>query len=588
MATISPQPRLLSLDGGPTDLRGRLRVEDSTSGVCWQLRGEMLLQAITGDGDGATLVLRYDHALASEEYRIDVSDLTIRLSGGSDAGVLYGLQTLVKLVRTHDVAAFPCGRVADAPAQEVRGVSLDIGRRRWAMQTLFEVIDEAAWRGLNRLHLHLTEWNRFNVRLVDPRFHSLAPADAFTSAEVVALVEFARARCMHVAVELNVPAHATAIISAHPALRFGGADAFLNNGENWVGWQTDSWMIDITRPGNRAFIHELFAVWRSEIPADSYHLGGDEWFDPEELDRSPALTAAAALLAPDATAVDVVIDFMNSVARPFIDEGLAVEIWSWPGFFSGADRVVRLDPSFTVLAWDENSTDLAVMADGGHRVILANEKTHYVTPRTPPGNLSGVNYVAFDPHVAALTSAAADHTAGSQLCVWADWAETASDDYFLAYLSRPLGLFAAAVWSPRTENVDDVASAIDQSRRDDAWSSTQRRRGVDVSLEAGSDVRAVRIRPRLPDGVAHADGQFAPLTEQALDNWRGARVQARSRTTDWETLLELDTQLSPTWNWFDLPPRTGAQLRLASRSDSLPDGHVEWLVTTDKDTTDDL
>ena len=76
---------------------------------------------------GKGIKLREDPCIAAEGYEMTVTPREITITGGSEAGVYYGLQTLRQMIVTGN-GRVPCGFIADEPAFAYRGAMLDVCR----------------------------------------------------------------------------------------------------------------------------------------------------------------------------------------------------------------------------------------------------------------------------------------------------------------------------------------------------------------------------------------------------------------------------------------------------------------------------
>ncbi|WP_265443287.1 family 20 glycosylhydrolase [Flexivirga meconopsidis] len=564
MTDALTRPRLLEPDDARLDrARERLRTAFET---------------YDGSHDhAAPPALVHDPTLSAAAYRLTVRDGVAVVAGSDTDGLRHGIHALAKLVvRQH-------GRLTDvvveqSPALTVRGVCLDVGRRRWRTETLRAFIDEMAWLGLNRLQLHLTEWNAFRIGLSDIRFRGLADPDHYSSDELNELIELAHADGIAVSVELNLPAHCTALIEAFPDLGVRGSDVVLADGSTWTGFPTTGWMLDIARPQVVDFCTDLVRAVVSEVHADAYHLGGDEWFGSEELARSPGLQAAASDLAARAgapgaasyTPADVVVDFLNRMCAVVREAGGRAEIWSW--WDQAGAVAVQPDSTTTITAWGAGDEASRLVAQG-YSVVASPEDTHYVTPRTAPGNLPGVNYVAVD--CQRLSSGPLQTGGGEQLAIWCDWAEEQPDEYFLWYAAAALRVFATRAWDGPSPEADNAAAQHDLIRRPGT-------RGVGgPRVVVGGDERLVGVRINAVSGahVTSIGGKWTHETARLLDRWRGAVIEIAAPSGPWHELMRLDKQLPPTW--MSLPLNEvgplDCRLRLAGPGEPTID-QVEWLV----------
>ena len=105
------------------------------------------------DGD---VVLARDDRPGREGYRLVIGDrVTI---AGDDAGVFYGTQTVLQILRAR--GTLPRGEARDWPRFRERGYMLDAGRKYWSPDYVVQTIREMAYLKLNTLQLHLVRQQR--------------------------------------------------------------------------------------------------------------------------------------------------------------------------------------------------------------------------------------------------------------------------------------------------------------------------------------------------------------------------------------------------------------------------------------------
>lgn len=443
--------------------------------------------------------------LPPQSYVLSIDD-HVTVTGGDEAGLFYGLQTLAKLADGPDL---PRLTIEDGPRVATRGVMLDMGRRHWGLPYLRKLVRRLAWLGYNRLQLHLTEWNGFRVRL--PGYEDLATEPAYSVEELGELIAFARSLHIDVVPEIDLPAHTTTLIEKRPFLR--PDDEVLNDGSNWTGFPTPSWTMDIASPSNREWIKDLLGAFCDAFETDSVHIGGDEW---------PSIPGYA----------DMMIDFLDELAEVVRKHGKRPELWNWWEQFP--DRTKNPDKRSRVTVWYATEEDF-----DGYDVIHCPGDTHYVTPRTAPGNRQGVNYVTADPRwLYQEWNPTAD---AYQLCVWADWAEDQDDAYFDWYASRALEVAADRMWGgPRLDDVDAYLDVLDRT----PYLGVPGRPHV-----PGEAARVLAVRFRVPaDGYA-VDGKWPDSTWQRLESVRTTAFQgAPSPDGPWTDLAVVDWLPVPTWN----------------------------------------
>ena len=94
---------------------------------------------------------------SSESYLIQVNttDLSIVITGTGNAGVFYGVQTLLALVTKE--GQVPEVQIRDSPRFSYRGLMVDIARNFQPKNEILKLLDVMAMYKMNKLHFHLTD-----------------------------------------------------------------------------------------------------------------------------------------------------------------------------------------------------------------------------------------------------------------------------------------------------------------------------------------------------------------------------------------------------------------------------------------------
>ena len=125
-----------------------------------QLGSNFGLKPQTGGSGQAAVSLATSRGIANPEgYTLTVNaEKGILIEGGSPAGVFYGIQSLLSLLRTEAGSAVaPVCQVNDQPAFGYRGLHIDVGRNFQSKETILRLLDVMARYKLNKLHFNLTE-----------------------------------------------------------------------------------------------------------------------------------------------------------------------------------------------------------------------------------------------------------------------------------------------------------------------------------------------------------------------------------------------------------------------------------------------
>ena len=443
-----PQPSSVAFSPGafPVGRSTVLSAEPGLEGVAAVLRDAINCPLPPGDG-GLRLVTA--SGLNPSEYVVSSAPDGITITGGSAAGVFYGVQTLRQLM-----PAVPYGRIADQPRFGWRGVLLDVARHFMPVEDVLRFIDLAAVHKLNVLHLHLTDDQGWRVEVPGwPRLTSVGarrsstmlgsrvhgrfdgrPHDGFyTAADLRRIVAHAADRHMTVVPEVDMPGHMQAAIAAYPELGNGFA------GEVRTSWGISPHVLNVS---DRAldFCRDVLTHLCEVFPSPLIGIGGDECPDGEWVDNP--VIAREGLPGPGS----IQGWFTTRIASHLAS--LDRRVFGWDELLgAGAPKAA------VIAAW-RGLFPVAAAARAGHEVVACPDVFCYLDYRqsddpgepTPVGPLlSLADVYAFEPVPPGLTAAEAKRVLGGQANIWTEHMESARRVDYMAY--PRLCAFAETVWS---------------------------------------------------------------------------------------------------------------------------------------------
>ena len=302
-----------------------------------------------------------------ESYALSVpadAAAPITLTAATQFGALAGLETLSQLLafdagnRTYAVAGAPLS-VADAPAFSWRGLLVDTARHFQPLASLRAIVDSMAMAKLNVLHWHIVDAQSWPLE--SPAWPGLwvgafSPRERYTTDDVAAVVDFARARGVRVVFEVDHPGHLSSACKGYPALC--PADCAWDAGANAVPLapaNNDTWRM----------LADTLAELAALSPGESFlHLGGDEvdtscW----TLDAATRAWVTANGL-PDVGAIyGVFVQRMNAAALALGRSPIRWEdAWTALG--------TALDPATVIHVWLSPDT-LGNVTSAGYRAVYS-------------------------------------------------------------------------------------------------------------------------------------------------------------------------------------------------------------------------
>lgn len=112
--------------------------------------------AITkGEFEDGCIYLKCAETMKKEEYTVSIQQDGIRICGGSNAGILYGIQTLRQIISVEG-AILPCLTINDYPDMPNRGYYLDATRGRIpTLAYLKSFVEKLSYYKINQLQLYV-------------------------------------------------------------------------------------------------------------------------------------------------------------------------------------------------------------------------------------------------------------------------------------------------------------------------------------------------------------------------------------------------------------------------------------------------
>lgn len=391
-----------------------------------------------------------DPAIGEEGYVMRIGDGVI-IQAATDNGVFYGTQTLLQMAKQSLSRGLPRGMARDYPLCHDRDEMIDVGRRYYQVSYLEEQIRDLAWKKMNTLHLHFSDWNGF--RLMSDTYPGLATPPAYSKADIRHLQDVAKRYHVIIVPEIDMPAHAKAMTDYDPKLRFECSS--MDSG-HWPGAKEGGWMLDITRPEVRAWIKALLDEFIPLFDGPYFHIGCDEWeYEPGQM-ACPELMAymkAKGYKYP----TDVFVEWINEVDSQVKAHGKTMQIWNWWDFRQHSS--IQPNKDIVINSWTASPN---WFLKNGWKTICTPEEELYVAPGVG-GTMPG-QYGYFDSKkiYEDWVMPSDPNLIGFKVCRWSDNDEWRSDAWFDHWAQRPLQVLAERVWGgPRSATVDEFFQRAD-------------------------------------------------------------------------------------------------------------------------------
>jgi hypothetical protein len=300
-------------------------------------------------------------------YSLDIGD-TVVITGHDATGVFYGEQSVEQILQADPSrVSVPRGHATDWPTIRDRGSMIDLPGHFEPLGTLEQQVRQAAWIKLSEVHLHFTD--NAGYLLPSPSHPGLSSAQAYSAADIAALVRYAAQYHIVLLPEVDVPGHSRPMTDFDPSLLSpcGG--------------------LDVTKPETTAFAESLIKEVAAMFPnSPVIHLGGDEYPVLADQQKCAGLVDYAKTHGYASTE-DVYVAWLNALGKYTQSLGRQAEIWNWWDNAGGA--TISPDKSLIIEPWSANPPSYYTAL--GYHVVSAPDENMpnyrlYISPDTAPNS----------------------------------------------------------------------------------------------------------------------------------------------------------------------------------------------------------
>lgn len=400
----------------------------------------LTVQCTTENKESDAIILSVDTAIKQKEgYRLEVTSNNIRLAGGSEAGVFYGIQTLHKSMPVtkdrESASAIPAGIVNDYPRFDYRGFMVDVGRHYFPVSYLKQIIDMLALHNINYFHWHLTEDQGWRIEikkypklteigstrprtLMDwsTREYDETPHSGFyTQEEAKEIVKYAADRFITVIPEVDLPGHMMAALASYPELGCTGGPYEI----------PCEWGVfpDVLCGGNTKaleFAKDVLNEIMDIFPSPYIHIGGDEcpkvrW---KECPKCQAKIRELGLKDTPKHNKENRLQtyFMAEVGKVISERGR--KMLGWDEMLEGG-----LAPGATVMSWTSPRGGIETARLHHNAIMTPIQYLYFSNPtyNRIKGTKSLERVYTFEPVSDELTEEEKQYIIGAQGCIWTEW-----------------------------------------------------------------------------------------------------------------------------------------------------------------------
>jgi hexosaminidase len=213
-----------------------------------------------------------------ESYQLTITSNKIIINASNDLGALHGLETLLQLLQNNSTSYyFPVVEISDSPRFTWRGLMIDAARHFQPVDVIKRNLDAMASMKMNVFHWHLADDQGWRIQLKNhPKLTELASdGNFYTQEEIKNIVKYADERGILVIPEIDVPGHASALLTAYPEI-----GSKVGEGKITYEVQRNSGIfnatLDPTNPKTYEILSSIFDEVCPLFPSSYFHIGGDE------------------------------------------------------------------------------------------------------------------------------------------------------------------------------------------------------------------------------------------------------------------------------------------------------------------------
>jgi hexosaminidase len=417
-----------------------------------------------------------------EAYRIEVTENTITITGSSEAGVFYGIQTLRKAtpVGENISVMYPQVIINDQPRFGYRGMMLDVARHFEPADFIKKYIDMLALHNINRFHWHLTDDQGWRIEI--KKFPKLTEIGAFrketvigkntgkydgkphggfyTQDEIRDIVKYAEERYITIIPEIDLPGHMLSALAAYPELGCTGGPYEV--AKEWGVFE------DVLCPGKEAtfeFLEGVLSEVMELFPSKYIHIGGDEC-PKVRWEKCPDCQRRIKELGLKDDSKHTAEHYLQSYVTARIEKFLndhGRNIIGWDEILEG-----ELAPNATVMSWRGMEGGI-MAAQMNHDVIMTPTSycyfDYYQTQDIENEPLSIGGYVpiekvySFEPVPEVLTPEQKKHILGPQANLWTEYIKTPEHVEYMV-MPRIAALCEVQWMQPEKKNYEEFLKRL--------------------------------------------------------------------------------------------------------------------------------
>lgn len=398
-----------------------------------------------------------------DAYTLTSLQKNISISGISNAGVFYGVQSLIQLLPVQKSAtlSIPAVTITDYPRFDYRGMHLDVSRHFFDVAFIKQYIDYMAMHKMNYFHWHLTDDHGWRIEIkkhpklteigawrngsiiglwpgkgnenikyqVLPNEVKITPTNAviktdgvrhggfYTQEEIKEVIKYAADRYITIIPEIEMPAHSMAALAAYPELGTEPNKKY-QVAETWGMFNKFNNVFQ-AREKTFGFLEDVLTEVMELFPSQYIHIGGDEaskiwWKQSAETQKFMKEKGIKDEVALQSYFIHRIEKFVNSKGKTII---------GWDEILDGG-----LAPNAVVMSWRGEKGGIAA-AKVKQKVVMSPEEKLYLNHKQfmKDDSLAANKFLPlatvynYEPIPAELNAEQAKYIWGAQGNLWSEY-----------------------------------------------------------------------------------------------------------------------------------------------------------------------
>jgi hexosaminidase len=268
-------------------MKGREEVRDVFAGedFCRAARKVtgMRFHLVVGEGmgKGGEIRVRFEEGVGHEQgYRLVIGKEGVEIAARTEAGVFYGLQTLLQVLRNARAekgarVRVACGVIEDWPDFERRGFYLDVSRGKVpTVETILQIVEDLGRLKYNEFQLYVE--NVFEFRRHPGMYDD---TDPLTAAEILRVDAACRERHIDFVPSMASLGHFDKILRRKAYRHLAEVEPEELKKAGIKTWCDDPWTLCVTDEGAKELLKEMVDEFVPNFTSSQFNICCDESWD---------------------------------------------------------------------------------------------------------------------------------------------------------------------------------------------------------------------------------------------------------------------------------------------------------------------